>query len=138
MAISEMYNWLSVVSPGTSTTLDIRVSEVVEDSVKKQAVFIGDDGSEEYADYGTVDISAFYVTLKFVDLTEAEAGTIMDFYQDQNKGNGIIGTFQWTNNAEAGQYIYTVRFAEHLKRATSPPFRFDLSSIKLKVLGKPS
>jgi hypothetical protein len=137
MAISDMYDWLSIVNPATSTTLTLQPSSVTEEYNRNQQIRYGDDGSEERVTFGSADVTIM-VTLNFSDLTEAEAGTFSNLYNNPDIGNGIVGTFAWINNAESDPNTYTVRFAEHLKRSIKPPFRFDLSAVKLKVLGKPT
>lgn len=138
MAISTMANWLNVVAPDTTTVMSIGAAIVLEESNKTQQIRFGDDGSEERVSFTTAEKTVFYITLSFQNLSESDAGTIMDFYQDEQKGNGIIGTFVWQNNAETALTSYTVRFAEHLKRSTKGPLLFDLSNVRLKVLGLPA
>ena len=122
MANAEIWDYLSAtpVTPDYNAVLDVSPRQVlVEDGEKNQIVHMGADGSEEIISFD--DDSVFYVDLQWDRITEADAGTIFDFYHDTAKGNGIARSFKWTNQAElTDPHTYTVRFASSLPRSVRP------------------
>ncbi len=139
MALAEMWDYLSatpVTADYTATDLDIAPSNVqTETSRKNQVAHYGDDGSEEVVSYS--DDSIFYVNLSWEQMSEADAGTIFDFFNAPGKGNGIAQSFYWNNYGESSdRHIYTVKFASELPRNIRTAMQYGIGSIKLKVLGR--
>lgn len=136
MAAREMYDYLSSATADNNYTLNVSPNKViVEEGSKKQLVRIGDDGSEERISFS--DDSIFYVTLIWTYKNESDAGTIMDFYHDADKGNGIAETFKWLS---PDGHIYTVRFDGPLRRQliATNGIRYDFPSVRLRVVGESS
>ena len=137
MAAQEMWDYLSAtpVTPDYNFEMSVKPQKLLlEDGQKTQIVHLGDDNSEEVISFS--DDSIFYVTLQWTALSEADAGTIYDFYHDTAKGNGIARSFKWTNYAETDQHTYTVRFASPLPRKIMTGNIHRYLDITIKVLGR--
>lgn len=137
MANWEMWDVLSAVTPDYSDTkLDVRPStELLEEGDKNQEVLVADDDSDTIITLSST--SVFYVELTFENITEAEAGTIMDMYHNTNKANGKARSFLWKHYGEASDpHEYTVRFDRKPKRVVSPPLLYSVRNVRLKILGK--
>lgn len=133
MANSELYDFLSTIAPDYSTTtLSITPQgEVLEESSKSHAIHIGADGSEERIGFGSSSI--FYVTLGWNILSEADSGTIHDFYNDAAKANGCQRSFKL---AYGDGHTYVARFDTPLPRAGSAPSRYGIKGVRFKILGR--
>jgi len=131
MAAKEMYDYLSVAVADNDATLDVTPQNIrTEDCSRNQVVHIGDDGSEEVI---TLDADVVcYVTLEWKTLDAADAGTILDFWLDAAKGNGMAESFKW--NSPDG-HTYVVKFRENVLLTIRPPALFGVSKVRLKVLG---
>lgn len=127
-----MYDYLAVATPDYNATLSVTPQRtMLEDGGKNQKINIGDDGSEERI--SLADASIFYVTLQWAVISEANAGTIVDFYHDTAKGNGMVRSFKWTHPTDG--HTYVVRFASKLPRLLTAGHAFSKIDIRLKVLG---
>lgn len=133
MAAKEMYDYLTNVSADyTSANLDVTPQKVlVEEGSKRVKINIGDDGSEERIALSSSTV--FFVTLQWDVLSEADAGTIVDFYNDSAKANGNARSFQWDHPTDG--HTYVVRFDGPLSRSISVPTIHGIKQVKLKVLG---
>ena len=134
MSAKTMADYLSVVTPDyTTTTLSVKPHKVLSEvGNKNQEVHFADDGSEERISLD--DSSIFYVTLQWNTITSSDAGTILDFYHDSNKGNGIARTFYWEHPKDGNTYV--VRFDQEIGRNYFQPTYQEINSIRLRVLGK--
>jgi len=134
---SEMYDYLSTISPDYAYTLDMQPHNVlVEDGAKNVKIRQFDDESETRVIRSTT--SVFFVTLHFTVLSEADAGTLFDLYHDSAKACGMGKSFRWVNYGEpvASRHTYVVRFASPLPRQINPSGQYRMVDIKLKVLGR--
>ena len=131
--------------PGTATP-DYTTTKLVltphnvmsERSEKNQVIHTADDSSEERISFSNDNI--FWVSLNWSTITETETGTILDFFFDPNKGNGITRTFLWKHPTDtwcqtAAQY-YIVRFTAAVARDIQPASLYDVKSIKLRIIDK--
>ena len=137
MANAEIWDYLSstAVTPDYNATLSVTPQQVITEAGEKhQVAHIGDDDSEEIISFS--DDSIFFVTLKWNNLSEADAGTIFDFYHDSSKANGMARSFKWAHPGETDSHTYIVRFATPLSRSIKPGFLFGVASVKLKILGR--
>lgn len=134
MAEQEMYDYLSTVTADYATAaLAVAPQQILtETGTKKQIIHTADDGSEERIDLSTASI--FHLTLIWETLSASEAGTIVDFYHDTAKGNGITRTFKWTHPTDG--HTYVVRFAEDINRTIRPANLHGINTIKLRVVGR--
>jgi len=134
MALIEMYDYVSTVTPDYSaTTLSLTPHNVMSElSEKNQVIHTADDNSEERISLS--DDNIFRVTLAWEVITESEAGTIVDFYYDSAKGNGIARTFKW--NHPTDDHTYVVRFDGKITRQIRPASLYDIKSITLRVVGR--
>jgi len=132
MAAKEMYDYLSVVAPDNDETLSTpKPSKVIEDPIRNQEIHEGDDGSEEVVTLATAVI--YYVTVLFPKLKASDAGTILDFYLDDSKGNCMAESFKWDHPSDG--HTYVVKFRSNAKRTLQYTI-FEYPNIKLKVMGK--
>ena len=91
----------------------------------------GDDGSEEVI---TLDSDVVcYVTLRWAVLSAADAGTILDFWLDAAKGNGVAESFKWDHPTDG--HTYVVKFRGNVPRTIRPPEIHAVPQVRLKVLG---
>jgi len=134
MALIEMYDYVSTVTPDYSAaTLSLTPHNVMSElSEKNQVIHTADDNSEERISLS--DDNIFRVTLAWEVITEAEAGTIVDFYYDSTKGNGIARTFKWDHPTDG--HTYVVRFDGKIIRQIRPASLYDIKSITLRVVGR--
>ena len=134
MAASEMWDFLSVVTPDYGTiTLDVSPQGVlVEDGDKNVVIHESEDSTEERILLATAPV--FYVNFPWNGLSESDAGTVHEFYFNASKASGRSRSFKWQHK---DGHIYVVRFDTSLKRSmlkSSGPFAY--SDIRLKVLGR--
>lgn len=136
MAAQEMYDYLSAKTMTATYNYDISLAAqgvVTERSMKNQVIHIGDDGSEERV--GLSDDSIFYVEFNWNVLSESDAGTVMDWYNDPNKANGKLKSFKWTHG---DGHTYVVRFDCDLSRVGQSKSRYSIPNIRFKILGIPA
>ena len=134
MAASEVYDFVSTVTPDYASTLSITPQEtLVEQGVFAQKVYIGDDGSEERLDFSS-GVRIFYVVLNWEVLSESDAGTIFDWYFDTAKAHGMIRSFKWESITD--NHTYVVRFATRLQRDRLMADIHRIFSVKLRILGR--
>ena len=133
-----MYDYLDVATPnygddsGEPALALTPHNSLVEVSEKNQVIHTADDNSEERVSLS--DDNIFKVTLQWETITESEAGTIVDFYYDSTKGNGVTRTFVWDHPTDGHSYV--VRFNGPIKRQINPASLYDIKSITFRVLGK--
>lgn len=135
MAVKNMADFLSAVTADyTSAVLSVTPQNVlVEQSDKKQKVHEADDGTVAVTSYS--DNTIFAVTLQWDVITEEDAGTIFDFWNNSTKANGRERTFYWEHPTDG--YIYTVRFLGPLRRSITskfPTYR-KVDQIQMRVEG---
>lgn len=133
-----MYDYLDVATPdyGDDSSEDALSltphNSMTEISEKNQIIHVADDNSEERISLS--DDNIFNVTLQWNTITESEAGTIVDFYFDPAKGNGVTRTFVWEHPTDGHEYV--VRFTGAIKRKINPASLYDIDQITLRVIGK--
>jgi len=132
MAASEIYDFVSTISPDYNAAIGITPQGVVSmESAKSGAIHMGADGSEERIAFGTTSI--FYITIGWNILSESNSGTIFDFYNDPAKANGMQRSFKY---AYGDGHTYVVRFDCKLTRSGSGMSRLGLPGVRLKVHGR--
>ncbi len=132
MASAEIYDYVSEVTPDYNYAIGITPQgDVSEEGVKNQVVHLGVDGSEERISFNTT--SVFYINIGWNVLSEADSGTIFDWYNDPVKANGMQRSFKF---AWGDGHTYVVRFASPLPRTGSVLSRRGITGIKMKILGR--
>jgi len=132
MAASEMYDFLSTITPDYNAAIGITPKGTVSDESQKSGVIhIGSDGSEERISFGTASI--FFITIGWNVLSESDAGTIFDWYNDAAKANGMQRSFKY---AFGDGHTYVVRFDSTLSRSGRNLSSYGISGVRLKVLGR--
>lgn len=127
-----MYDFLSTITPDYNATIGITPQGVVsEDSQKNGVIHTGADGSEERIAFGTASI--FYINFGWNILSEANSGTIFDWYNDPAKANGMQRSFKY---AYGDGHVYVCRFAGKLTRSGSGMTRLGIPGVSLRVLGR--
>lgn len=134
MAAKEMYDYLDIVAPDYSTTtLSVSPQRVfTEWGEKNQVVHLFDDGSERGISLS--DDSIFTVRLQWADISEADAGTIVDFFHDTSKANGITRSFKWDHPTD--EHTYVVKFRSALPRSIYVEGSHGITEVDLKVVGR--
>lgn len=135
MAAKEMYDYLSVVSPDYSaTTLSVTPQNILSEMVSwKQNVQETDDGTEQVLSLGG---PFFKVQLQWDVISDADAGTIFDFFSDSSKGKGFAQSFKWEHPTD--DHTYVVKFRSKLKRVFSVQMASyrKIDAVDLKVIGR--
>ena len=133
MAAQEMYDYLSAATADyTATTLTISAQgDVSEESSKAQVVHYGIDGSEERISFNTNPV--YFISWDWAILSEADSGTIFDFYNDPAKANGKQRSFQ---HSYGDGHTYVVRFDCNLTRRGHSVSSYGIPGVRLKVLGR--
>lgn len=105
MADKEMYDYLSTVTPTyTTTTLSITPHGELKYIGKKSQVVHNFHGGG----IGVISFndSPYYdVFIEWQILTSSDHGTIMDFYMDANKANGMENSFYWAHPVDGHTYV---------------------------------
>jgi len=114
-----------------TTALAISAQGIVtEEGFKNQVIHLADDNSEERITL--TDGSIFYVTWALHQLSEADAGTVMDHYHDPLKANGMGRTFKWIAHDTKN---YVARWDCKLSRSGNALSRWGYQALRLRVLG---
>ena len=138
MAARELYDYLEVVAPDIDVTLgagsyNVRPQGVIfESGAKNQVINQGDDDSEEI-----ITLSSgknFRVRLQWETITESEAGTLMDFYWDEAKGDCRANTFKWQHPYDG--HTYVVRYDCDFERRRRAHDIYGILDVTFRVLGK--
>ena len=138
MAAKEMFDFLDTAVPDVDITLGAGAYEIHPDFVFSeqgsinQVVHIGDDGSEERISLS--DKVAFFASLKWENITEAESGILFDIYFDAAKADGRVSSFKWSHPTDG--HVYVVRFDCDLGRQYRAAGIHGVLNVSLKVLGK--
>jgi hypothetical protein len=132
MAASEIYDFVAAVAPDYDEDIGIiPQGSISEESIKGQAIHFGLDGSEERISFNNQ--STFFITIQWDILTEADAGTIFDWYNAVAKADGMRRSFLYTFG---DGHTYVVKFASVLSRSGSTPSRYGISDVRLRIIGK--
>lgn len=132
MAAFEMYDFLSTATPDYDQTLPIPPQgTVTEESQKNQVIHLGVDGSEERISFNTTPI--FFINIGWNALSEADSGTVFDWYNDTAKANAMQRSFKY---AYGDGHTYVVRFDCKLTRSGRLVSQYGIQGVRLKVLGK--
>lgn len=128
MAAKEPYDYVSTITSDVDVTLSIAAQgNVSEESSENVVIHEGDDGSEERIILSTTPV--FYVSFKWNQLSESDAGTVLDLYH--SSGYGIGRSFKWVHDG----HTYVVRFDCTMTRSGPAPSRYG-AEVKLKILGR--
>ena len=132
MSASEIYDFVSTITPNYDYTLTIKAQGIItEEGYKNQVIHLADDNSEERITLSTNSI--FYVSWGWAQLSEADSGTIFDLYHDPVKANGMGRSFKWTGH---DGHTYVVRFAMNLSRSGIAVSKWGMPGVKLRILGR--
>jgi hypothetical protein len=127
-----MYDFLSTITADYSATLTIHAQgTVTEESQGNQVIHLGADGSEERISFNTNSI--FFISFAWNILSEADSGTVFDWYNDPAKANKMQRSFKY---AHGDGHTYVVRFDCKLTRAGKAVWSYGLPGIRMKVLGR--
>ena len=133
ISAKEPYDYISSVTPDYDYTLTIKAQgSVTERGMFNQILHTADDGSDEVVTLATTPI--FYFVWKWNQLSESNAGTILDLYFDPLKAKGMARSFKLTGH-DGNSYV--VKFANNdLARTGNASSRWGYPDIKFKVIGK--
>jgi hypothetical protein len=132
MAAKKMSDYFTgTMTADYTTALAIQPQGVVtEEGSKNQVIHMADDNSEERITLVTGSI--FYVNWALNQLSESNAGTVMDHYHDPAKANGMGRTFKWTAHDGTN---YVARWDCKLSRSGNSLSRWGYQGLRLRVLG---
>lgn len=133
MAAKEIYDYVSTVTPDNDVTLQVTPAEVSEIGSRNQVVHLGDDETEEVVDLGGGS-SIFKAVLRWSAMSASDAGTLLDFYHDSAKGNGMADSFKWDHPTDG--HTYVVKFRSDVQRAVRQSTVFSYTEITLKIMGR--
>jgi hypothetical protein len=127
-----MYNLPTVTADYTTTTLSLTPSQTLPVvGSKSQVIHEMDDGSVSVISES--DTSTFEVTCQWNTLTAEEHATVLDFWHNPLKANGMERTFKWLHPIT--EVTYVVRFMTDLtSQHKDNPYK-DIGSITLLVEG---
>jgi hypothetical protein len=124
----------SVTADYTTTELYVTPQNIMEETpVLSQIVHESDGGT--IAVVTLAEKVGFDVTLQWDIISEADSATILDFWVDPYKGNGMARTFYWRHPLDSN--TYTSQFfssISQVSKTTAPGYK-EISSIKLRVTG---
>ena len=134
MAEIEIYDFVSTIAADYNATLDVSPQEVLTEVMEKnQAIHNFDDGSERVISLD--DDAIFHIKLRWTKgISKSDAGTIMDYYADSVKANGMARSFKWNH---IDDHTYVVRFRSSLSRSWFESATHQrYAEITLKVIGR--
>ncbi len=136
MANFEPYDFLSTITADYNVDIALEAQgTITETSMKNQTIHLGDDGSEERVSHSSTSI--FYVDFNWNVLSESDAGTVFDFYNDPSKANGRARSFKWTHKDQSSTlHVYVVRFDCTLQRVGQHRSRYGIQGVRFKILGR--
>lgn len=134
MAAKEIYDYLPLKMPDSAVTLNVTPHEVLAERITvRQALHEMDDPSGDVV--VTLDSTRVgYFTLRWRGLTEGDAGTLLDFYADSSKGDGLAKSFIWTHPSDGHGYV--AKFTADFQRDIRASGRFDVFDVVLKAIGQ--
>lgn len=133
MAAAEPYDYIATATPDSTSVLSLSaVGQFAEHAVMNQVIHLGDDGSEERIALSTS--RQFYYDVPFSAMTEADAGTLFDFWCNTTIGNGKMRSFNFHHAYGNTTHTYVVRFDGDLQRQISAGNIHGMT-VRLKVLG---
>jgi hypothetical protein len=131
MASAEPYDYLSTITADYNTTLAIKAQgKITEEGYKNQVVHLADDNTEKRITLSAGSI--FYISFAWNQLTEANAGTILDLYHDPAKANGVGRSFKFAYDG----HTYVVRFDCKLARSGNAVSRWGYQDVRFRILGR--
>ncbi|MEW6378591.1 MAG: hypothetical protein AB1611_03165 [bacterium] len=135
MPILTMYDFLTDVTPDYAATLSVDPQEVLTISGEKDIeIHLGRGRAEERVILS--DQSRFWVKLQWQYLSEADHGTLFDFYHDPAKGCGTARTFWWAPPAQYDSHVYVVRFDCRWESFLRNYKIYGLANLLLSIAGR--
>ena len=134
MAAKEPYDYLSIITADYDYTLTIKAQgNITEEGIKNQYLHRGDNNSREAITIFSG--SMWFVSWDWAQLSEADAGTVLDLYHDSAKANGIAKTFKWSGH---DGHPYVVAFDCDLTRVGRASSAWGFKTVRLELLGRVS
>lgn len=133
-ACFSMADYLDAKDPDCELVLNINPSDVIPLTPQKNQELIYTDDPSEIVAISYSDITAFIIQLLWKHLTAAESKTIVDFWVDPAKANGIARTFYW-RNVEDGE-TYVVRMLSEITHKYYSNMQCEVAGLTLLVEGK--
>lgn len=133
MANKALYDYLDVETPDSNVILSVNPHRILPEMVaRNQIIHLADDDSEERISLSSNKIC--FVKLNWLQLKATDSGTLLDFYCDSNKGDGMVKSFKWQHPTD--NHIYVVRFDSNITREIKLADLHGILNIQFKVLGK--
>lgn len=137
MAAGEMYDYLAAISADyTAEVLSVIPQRTLtEKADKNQIIHEYDDGAVDVVTLSNTSI--FKCTLTWKGISDADAGTIFDLYNDPAKANARARTFYYQH---VDGHTYVARFEGPLVRgygsSKNQGRRFEFDSLVLRIEGR--
>ena len=134
MAAKELYDYLTTVTPDyAATTLSVSPQRVITEGLtRNQLAYTADDDSEIIITLDN-DKATVWIDLQWDVITESDAGTLLDFWADTAKANGMGSTFK--TDVHPDSHTYIVRFTADFQRRISISAYYSYSC-RLRVVGR--
>lgn len=128
-----MYNYLTdKTADYTGAALSIPSTTILPQTSLKTQITTGyDDGKMTVVDVSSA--SFFDIELQWSYISSTNYDTLMSFYHDSNKGDGMRRTFYWVHPVDGHEY--TVRFMGPLQMSCAPGGMTSVAAISLRVEG---
>lgn len=128
-----LYDYLPELTPDYSgSTLAVTPQKTLTEDVSKNVAIHQSDGDDEVRVILS-DAPVAYVTLQWDKLRRADADTLMDFWMDPAKANGMAYSFPWLHPDDGRTYV--VRFASNASRDIKEAAQYGFGQVSLRVLG---
>jgi hypothetical protein len=138
MANKEMYDYLPTITPDyTAETLSVTPQTTLTSKGQKaQKQITMGDGSIRVITKSNQ--SYFDVTIQWDILDSEEQGTILDFYHNPAKANGMEKTFYWQHPHPNDGHTYVAQFMSELEDVFEHRLANyqKVSPIKLRITGR--
>jgi len=134
MAAKELYDYVDVAVADKDQTLSVSPQAVMSNSGKKNVVIhkAVDGKSETRINFSGAGNVECFIGLKYNVLDAADAGTVTEFWYDENYGDGMTNSFKFDH---PDGHTYVVRFDCNFEELMYPAYR-GIPVVRFKVLGK--
>lgn len=129
-----MYDFIATATPDTTVEMNLAaIGAVTEKGRLNQVVHVADDESEEVIGLSTS--IQFYLTVPWKALSEADSGTIFNFWCNATLGNGRMRSFIYVHGYGTQSHKYVARFDSDISRDIQEG-NIHSMKINLKIKGR--
>lgn len=111
----EPYDYIDTVLPDKDVILTLEAcgGEIKEICTKRDSIKKSVDGKSETRLNFSGITAEWYLFLAYNNMTESNIGTLTDYFNNENYGNGRINSFKYTHS---DTHTYIVRFESFFER----------------------